>query len=548
MKTILTFLISFCFVALSFGQTRTAGDFRTISNGDWNDIAIWETEFFGWGPALSPPSYTLNPGATYTVNHDLTLGVGLILDINGADLVISIGGSITVPSTSSIDASTGTITNSAGNSGLIIESDASGTGSLISNSSPDGTLECYVTKGAWHLIGPVHNTSANPLFFDGYMQSWVNPALGGSWEVQDPDTPGSPDYSMTRGYGDAFYFIPSDFTAEMAGALNGAALPLSSLTNSTTDLGNAADGYYCLANPFPCAVDLSLCTSSNLIGDFHDFQIYTGLDYETTDGLGSTIIGPSQGFFVQVANSSTGSFTFPTSAKTSDIQSLYKSSDSELIKFRLADPIGKTNSPLLIRINDEATFDFDDSYDVINMVGASTCGEITVNYAENFDLSVLGIPSVDNEYSVDLNFKKGESNEYSFRLASSDISNLEVSIVDNLSGHSFIFTEDNANYDFTADENMESRFTLTFKSATGISNPTDIDMLRIWSFDDKVYVSQDAPMNGDINIYDVSGKLVYTSIIQKSSLQKIDIGSLTQGVYMVKIYQGNQSYSQKIIK
>ncbi len=93
-------------------------------------------------------------------------------DAGTYDLTIESGASLTVSGFLTVD---GTLTNSAGNTGIVIESTSSTNGSLIT--STDGisaTVKRYLSGGKWHLIGaPVSGATANFLYFNNSPDVWL---------------------------------------------------------------------------------------------------------------------------------------------------------------------------------------------------------------------------------------------------------------------------------------------------------------------------------------------------------------------------------------
>ncbi|PWI30347.1 hypothetical protein DI383_07790 [Flavobacteriaceae bacterium LYZ1037] len=54
-------------------------------------------------------------------------------------------------------------------------------------------------------------------------------------------------------------------------------------------------------------------------------------------------------------------------------------------------------------------------------------------------------------------------------------------------------------------------------------------------------------LNGKVNVYDVTGKIVLSSEINNLSRKEIDASSLANGVYLLKIDAGSSSITKKVI-
>ena len=527
MKTILTFLIAFCFAGLSFGQN--VGDFQSISDGNWDVKTNWQTRIPAppfWIPANSPPPSSLSGTIQVFVNNDIaldgtvpsvTVGASAKLIINSGSLTVLPSGSIT---------NNGTLTNSVGNSGLVLQSDASGTANLISGSSPSGTLQCYVSSGAWHLIGPPNNSlNASDAFLTGYMQTWSdgNP---GSWTVQE----GNPALSL--GEGAAYYFF-SNFTASMDGSLNGAAKTFSGLSNA----GGGDDGWHLLANPFPCGVDLTACTFSGLGTERY---VYNGSSY-----VQKTDLAPSQGFFVRVTSS--GNFTFPVTAKTTDNSNIEKSGETDFIKLQLMDVEGISNDELIVRFNENATEGFDTELDGLKLIGSPNAGEFMAELETDLYAAISAIPFPNQISSVPVYFKKGNATEYTISMVENELQNMEVTLFD-IQNEQEISLGETSSYTFTANEPDSKRFLLHFKNASSVAELDNNSQVQIRQTNDFVIIEQQEPQQGEIRIFDISGKVIKTEPLSANNIQRVSFAHQPNGIYIVKLTFDHVSYSQKIIK
>lgn len=472
-----------------------------------------------------------NVEITHTGNYFITGDPGNVVTYSG-NLTIQSNGKMQINPTDKITV-TGTLTNTS-NSNLVIKSTSAGTGSLISGSSPNGTLECYITKGDWHLIGPPNGSlSASPAFLSGYMQTWAD-GDPGSWTVQE----GNP--ALIRGRGAAYYFISSNFTADLVGTLDGSAETESGMGNA----GGGDDGYHLLANPFPCAVDLDACAFS--AGISTSYQVYNGDSYVTVAG---NVMEASQGFFIQVGSGQSGqSVTFQTAGKTHSNGNISKNIDEEvnLIQFALTDNDGKSNDELIIRFNDEATMQYDLKFDGHKIIGNTKAGEIMAQITDSEFACVLGIPFPNNETTVTVNFKKGDASEYTINLERNLLSNMEVTLEDAHTGF-VVDLSTTPIYTFTAEDSQDGRFLIHFKSATSVEEINEIDDVKIWNFRDQLYVQQDYPENAEVFVYDISGKLMFSQKLDVVDLQKISLNQ-PKGAYLIKFVSGDKSYSIKIIK
>ncbi|MEI6434949.1 MAG: hypothetical protein WCP32_08910, partial [Bacteroidota bacterium] len=157
---------------------------------------------------------------------------------------------------------TGTLTNSAGNTGLIVNSDATGAGSLINGtSSVPASVNRYITgiSRAWHFLSsPVEAQAISPNFtataadydfFAWYEPTgeWVNfkSTTGTSWTTAN----GNANFTPGKGY--LVEYLGLGLTKSFSGNLNAGSLSLSLTYNGS----GLYKGYNLVGNPYPSAID-----------------------------------------------------------------------------------------------------------------------------------------------------------------------------------------------------------------------------------------------------------------------------------------------------
>ncbi|MDP3058437.1 MAG: hypothetical protein Q8N36_03160, partial [bacterium] len=157
---------------------------------------------------------------------------------------------------------TGAITNNAGHSGLLILSDANGTGSLLHNSNAVSASVQHFFHGktqAWHLLSsPVVSQSISPEFTpsgtytggNGYNflywsepdTSWINFNQPSLWNQKHGDN----TLQKARGY--LVSFQETTTTKTFTGLLNNATVSL--VLTKTTTSGDES-GHNLVGNPYP---------------------------------------------------------------------------------------------------------------------------------------------------------------------------------------------------------------------------------------------------------------------------------------------------------
>ena len=463
--------------------------------------------------------------ALLTDNADLTTISGNFTIAANGKLIIDATDQLTVG---------GAFANTV-NANLLIKSTSSGTGSLIfASGTPNSTIQRYVSGDKWHLMGPPVASAPATTFLTGYMQRWheYDGTSAGYWEVIETNP------NLTRGTGDAFYFIGSNFTGSYTGQLLAADLTMGGLGNTTND---GTDGYHCLANPFASAVTWASCTATNVSAAV----VYNGASY-----VAAATIPAQQGFFVQVDDDKTGSVTFTQASKTHAATTFYKSSDSpwgESIILTLSDNADKSSDQLIVRLDDNATFGYESEFDARKIEGKASAGEIFAQITEDDFACMTGVPFTENTIIIPVGFKKGDESEYTIELAENNFpNNVSLTLEDTENGQMInLFSE--TSYTFTGTDSDDNRFNLLISNTTGIDENKLSVNVNIWSTKDRIYIQSLEKGSYDIFVYSISGKLIESFENNNDELMSFTLNE-SKGAYIIKYISDNGSFSQKIIK
>lgn len=246
-------------------------------------------------------------------------------------LSINTGTQFMMPASSKLSVS-GTIDNNAGTTGLYLQSDATGTASLIhNNDNVDASVERYISgpAEAWHFLSsPVSNqeisgswlptgTYGNGTGYDLYVwheasSCWIyklNTTSPINWNTVHPGS----DFVVGQGY--LYSVQAANPTKSYAGDLNNGPVTYGLTVIGTDPL---VQGFNLVGNPYPSSIDwraASGWTHNNLVqsgGGYNmwiwnptadNYGVYNSAD---PDGMGTNsvtrYIAPMQGFFVEAEN------------------------------------------------------------------------------------------------------------------------------------------------------------------------------------------------------------------------------------------------------
>jgi hypothetical protein len=508
-----------------------ASSWITNTDGNWSSTTTW------LGNAI-PAS-----GQAITIAHNV------VLDQNSSvsSLTINASKSLTINVNQSLTV-TGTLTNNAGSTGLIIASDATGTGSLIHNTAGvSGTVQRYMNNAdwtnwqdGWHFISsPVSAQSINPNFtgapYDFYCwyelsSVWVNYKNTTEAPTWNTANDGSTNFIVGRGYMAAY---DNGGTKEFGGTLNVADVTFTNLSYTA----GASQGYHLFGNPFSSAIIWYTDWTVTNFGGVAQIWNEAGLAY--TPITTGDIIPATQGFMAQVTNVS-NSVTIPSAKRTHSAQAFYKQSEYPIIKLFAKNLDDLSYQESQIRFNPASTEDYDYEFD----------GEFLPGYAPLFyssinekNLIVNSLPSINLTTSIPFHFIKNEGDNFSINAVLENVSETvylldkKTSIDHNLST--------NPVYTFTASTNDDpNRFEIHF-GVVGINESNNENSLNAYVYGDKLYVMNTSG-KANIQLFDLQGRLVQSSVLNGTGLQSQSV-NLPAGVYVVRVNDEKSVKSVKLV-
>ena len=88
-----------------------------------------------------------------------------------------------------------------------------------------------------------------------------------------------------------------------------------------------------------------------------------------------------------------------------------------------------------------------------------------------------------------------------------------------------------------------------FYITSGVTQREETALLEIFvSFSDgQIVVSGQLPINGSLELYDITGKVVLRRAISAKGSEKIGIDKLNSGVYFIRVVNGERSVVRKVL-
>jgi hypothetical protein len=515
-----------------------------------------------------------NIGSTTAITlNNLTIdnAIGVILNntslttITGS-LLINSGKKFEIPAAQKLSV-TGAITNSAGSGGFRLNSDATGTASLIHDTnSVDATIERYISGAAedWHFLSsPVSaqlisgdwlpsGTYGNGTGYDLYVWDestpcWVyklNTTVAPNWPTVHP----SANFVAGKGY---LYSIQAvNPTKEFAGSVNNGDQSIYLTNNSLVD---SLKGFNLVGNAYPSSINwkASGWTRGNLLesGGGYDMWIwnpvannYGVFNSEGLSGSGTNnvteYIAPMQGFFVRAATA--GNLVMTNSVRVHDGANNWKSA-IVWDKFKIRIESNSENG------YDEVLLQFGSS---INQPGAvklfspeKSAPSIFIPY-ENMLLSVIYLTDTEENPLLPITFKPGSNGDYTFSV-DNNMNDFDYLLLEDKKTSVFYNLKDNNSYRFNASiTDGINRFVLHFEP---ISDEDKQELpAYIYSSDGNVVLDLTLVDEiTDVKIVDVLGRTILQKSLAGNAIHSLRLNGRSQ-IFIVRAKTKNAFIVKKL--
>ena len=494
-------------------------DWTGASNNNWENPGNWTCGL---------------PG----INDNVTINNSPNYPAISGDVVISgltiITGNVTINSAGTLTVSN-SLTNNAGNDGLVINSG----GSLIESSSGiNATVKRDIHADEWHLISSPVQDAVSGLFLAQYLQTH-DEHFKSYIDILDINAP----LEVMKGY--ALWTVNNPYTASFKGSLNtGAIGSEDNLVRSGAD-DPAPDvdlyGWNLVGNPYPSSIDWLATgwTKTNVENatyvHVNSSTWATFVGGSATNG-GSQYIAPCQGFFVHVPGPSfpsVGTLQMTNAVRTHNSTSFFKNAVSNLVRLEVSGNGYKDEA--VVRFLDEATLSFDGEYDAHKLFG---------DVAEAAQLYTLGssplaINALPETTSVPVGLRALTAGVYC--IAATEVNDLSAILLEDTKTGIFTDLLKGAYaFDFTPGEN-EVRFMLHFSPLSVSENESTV--ASIYSVDKTVFIDLTNQAGSEVFIYTIAGQLVKTMQLTKG-LNRISVE--TMGNYLVKVITKESTFVKKV--
>ena len=518
-------------------------------DNDWNDQDNWTSGV--------PDEFSLAIIPVVTNQPHVTADIATPAKCK--HLTINTGSSVTVDAGKALTVY-GVLTNNTGNLGVKIESDGSGTGSLINNTpGVDARVERYLTHSKWHFIGMPVETGVAGVFHlssghsDIYLRTHVESTNTWGEYIVPVETP----LIQGRGYecwvGDPLGFA-QDETIVFPGKLNSG--------NYSTGTGDfypleytSGHGLNLICNPYPSALQANIhtWTKTNIANSVWTWDPDAGnyLYWNGTGGGGGGygtltdgVIPSMQAFFV-LATGSGPVLTLPQFDQLHSNQNFYKDSGMPENTIRIDVEGNNYHDAIFISFNEKASEDYDVDYDVEKIYGIDEAPQM---FALNGDkkLSIDALPEIGENRKVFIGFECLVQSDFSVSASGMDgfDSNTEFYLEDLKEGV-FHNLKDNPTYSFTNSlTDNPDRFILHFDSPNSVDEQR-IERVQIYSYNNLINIRNQSHDKMQVFVYDLVGRQILADEYYSSGLIRIST-QVEMGYYVVKVLSGGEVTQKKV--
>ena len=538
---------------LSFTNVPTftnTGNYETAARWNVNEVPGTNSTNANGNDSDSPFIDGICTQTSAVICNNLTINSSKVLNIN-PDVSLTVNG---------------TLTNNGGTAGLVIKSDATGTGSLIeSTTGVNATVQRWMPTRlkAHYLSSPV--VSATSLVYRyAWLYYWNEPTklFVNIPPITVPITPMKGYYLRLDNFNPLLTQPPYPHaqTVTYTGALNTGNLGSSNNLTATRSPFSTMTGFNLVGNPYPSGIDWDAATGWTKVNIDNAIYVYNQTGYSTyingvSAGVGSAqsnYIAAQQGFFVTISNNdqsvTSGTLQMTNEVRTHTGASSFRSVPDNVLSLKVEND--SMNDVAVIRFSPEASIKFDSKFDAYKLFGDIEYPQLYSLTSDGRLASINSLPESNIENSkVFLNLKIGVTGKY--KITASQVTSFDKSIniaLEDTKTHRIQLLADNPVYSFDADTtDKENRFIVWFyKSPNSIHDGAN-NKPTIFCSNNRIYVDLHCISYNaaEMTITDMLGKTLDKKLITSNNQSSFET-NLPSGLYIVRVLTDGTYFDKKI--
>jgi len=511
--------------------------------------------------------YTLS--GSMTINGTLTLGLGAISIPNTTSLTveesITNNGTITVQDGGALVQNTlGANTNSGTGTYMVKQTGTSDVLTYNVWSSPIQSANILASFTGTNPCDIYAFEADSQAFKYDYVNGFSTTCLGNpvSFGSNDVLQGGDGIADVARGY-----FIPNgssankSFTGDVNNGDLSTAIVTTNIVNDPTWNGN---DWNLIGNPYPSGLSAMAFWNENAVANsritdaiyFWDVNEYASwnLSGGVSNGAGSSVtpngsIGVAQGFFVVASTSTT--VTYDNSMRNDTNDQFFKTEiENHNVWVNVKTPSGEANT-ILVGYTNDATNGFDPLYDAHKLSGNAFVRFSSMLNNEEFVIQSFAPLSFGGQKVIPLTVFTAETGTHTFSEVKRENigTGMTIFLRDTKTGMEYDLTK--GDYTVELDANTtNTRFELVFTNndaATSVKETVKSNYLLLTTGEGYI-LQNDEGINGDIQVIDVTGKVIWTKNNVNSNQVNIDLTSVSSGLFIIQVINNNERvYTNKIV-
>lgn len=483
------------------------------------------------------------------------------------NIIIAPGAKLTLNDTKTLSAAS-----------LTIQSNASGTGTFV-DKNPNGGLtvtgtgttnvEQYLSGDGrqwWYLASPVSAASSSIFGSDKvgkHVEDYLN---DGNTATNEPyyTSPFTEAEILTAGRG---YVVKRAATTAATYNFTGGSLNTGDITLAPTRTGTTAGarGFNLVGNPYPSYIDWDLVYANAInMRNAIWFRTFSGGNmafhtYGDGDGVPADLatgkIAPMQAFWVKVDLDNTGAtLTFKNTHRKHFETGLSNPLKVKALDtrphLRLVVSNGTATDETLIVGKSYASNELD-SYDIEKMTNNNVAIPEIYSVVSNHDLVINSMNELTEGKSVPLGFRPGQTGNFTITATQLENIDTKVMLLDKQAVKEQELTAESP-YSFTVTDAAPTndRFVISFVSRvpTGVEiNGKAGDLMVYSNINNRIQLIYRGELTERtaVSVYNVAGQMLSKQKLVKATNELS--GTFNPGVYMIRVNDGNQSITKKLI-
>ena len=469
-----------------------------------------------------------------------------------ARMNIEAGAKLEITPTSSLTI-IGILYNLAGTSGLLINSSAAGTATLLhETNNVDATVNTFIANSnntMWTLVAPPVSGEIADVFLGEYLDYWNEPTE--AWvDIVDETTP----INIMQGYSSRKV---AD-TAKYEGKIK--AGQMSKALDYTSGVPDDYTGWNLLGNPYPSNIDWDLVTIPTNMESGISIWDSDGGDYfqYSKGGIGdieARYVQVGQGYFVR-AQASGVSFSLNDNTRThagnSGIDKNAKSPSSNLVNSLIFEVLkDNKGDKTFLDFKENTQWNYDLEMDVHKLFGYEHIPQVFSYFSlkENILAAINSVPFPSDTDTIPIGFRVNTNGLYDMNIYGlySLPMYMQVYLYDRVSEDVYDLKVDSSLQFNYSNEDPEHRFDLFFNDITSIeifSNNSD-DII-IYSNQNRLFIQGSSDIGQSaISIFNMQGQKVAYS----NNLHEFENGKslfITEAYYLVLVNTAHHTYVEKV--